>query len=59
MRCAIIEADVREEVMREMEVRMASMEKMYARRLMSEVDPSCRFGVKLYAKPVDRSRRTR
>jgi kinesin family protein 20 len=37
MRCAIIEADVREEVMREMELRMASMEKMYARRLMNEV----------------------
>ncbi|KAJ6626900.1 P-loop containing nucleoside triphosphate hydrolase protein [Mycena sp. CBHHK59/15] len=38
MRCAIIEADVREEVMREMEERMASMEKMYARRLMNEVE---------------------
>ncbi|KAJ6604199.1 kinesin-like protein [Mycena vulgaris] len=38
MRCAIIEADVREEVMREMELRMASMEKMYARRLMNEVE---------------------
>ncbi|KAJ7456551.1 kinesin-like protein [Mycena latifolia] len=37
MRCAIIEADVREEVMREMELRMASMEKMYARRLQNEV----------------------
>ncbi|KAJ7275485.1 P-loop containing nucleoside triphosphate hydrolase protein [Mycena haematopus] len=37
MRCAIIEAEVREEVMREMELRMASMEKMYARRLMNEV----------------------
>ncbi|KAJ7169442.1 kinesin-like protein [Mycena filopes] len=37
MRCAIIEADVREEVMREMEQRMASMERMYARRLMNEV----------------------
>ncbi|KAJ7102378.1 kinesin-like protein [Mycena belliarum] len=37
MRCAIIEADIREEVMREMEARMASMEKMYARRLMNEV----------------------
>ncbi|KAJ7823570.1 kinesin-like protein [Mycena olivaceomarginata] len=37
MRCAIIEAEVREEVMREMELRMASMEKMYARRLMHEV----------------------
>ncbi|KAJ7770894.1 kinesin-like protein [Mycena maculata] len=38
MRCAIIEAEVREEVMREMEERMASMEKMYARRLMNEVE---------------------
>jgi hypothetical protein len=37
MRCAVIEADIREEVMREMEERMASMEKMYARRLMNEV----------------------
>ncbi|KAK7064608.1 kinesin-like protein [Favolaschia claudopus] len=37
MRCAIMEAEVREEVMREMELRMATMEKMYARRLMNEV----------------------
>nr|GAT43634.1 kinesin-like protein [Mycena chlorophos] len=37
MRCAIIEAEVREEVMREMEERMAKMEQMYARRLMNEV----------------------
>ncbi|KAJ7630551.1 kinesin-like protein [Roridomyces roridus] len=38
MRSAIIEAEVREEVMREMEERMATMERMYARRLMSEVE---------------------
>lgn len=37
MRCAIIEADTREEVMREMEDRMRAMEQMYSRRLMSEV----------------------
>ncbi|KAF8207533.1 hypothetical protein K438DRAFT_1815163 [Mycena galopus ATCC 62051] len=37
MRCAIIEVEVCEEVMREMELRMASMEKMYARRLMNKV----------------------
>jgi hypothetical protein len=37
MRCAIIEAETREEVMKEMEERMLSVEKMYARRLMNEV----------------------
>ena len=37
MRCAIIEADTREEVMREMEDRMRAMEQMYSRRLMKEV----------------------
>lgn len=37
MRCAIVEAETREEVMREMEGRMRSMEAMYSRRLMSEV----------------------
>jgi kinesin family member 20 len=37
MRCAIIEAETREEVMREMEERMRSMEKLYERRLMNEV----------------------
>ena len=37
MRCAIIEADTREEVMREMEDRMRAMEQMYSRRLMNEV----------------------
>ncbi|KAF8807283.1 kinesin-domain-containing protein [Phlegmacium glaucopus] len=38
MRCAIIEADTREEVMREMEDRMRAMEQMYSRRLMSELE---------------------
>lgn len=37
MRCAIIEAETREEVMHEMEDRMQSMEAMHSRRLMSEV----------------------
>lgn len=37
MRCALIEAETREEVMREMEERMRMMEEMYSRRLMSEV----------------------
>ncbi|KIM85470.1 hypothetical protein PILCRDRAFT_817501 [Piloderma croceum F 1598] len=40
MRCAIIEAETREEVMKEMEERMRSVEKMYARRLMNEVERS-------------------
>lgn len=39
MRCAIIEAETREEVMREMEERMRNMEQMYSRRLMNEVRP--------------------
>ena len=38
MRCAIVEAETREEVMHEMEGRMQSMEVMHSRRLMSEVD---------------------
>ncbi|KAF5375059.1 hypothetical protein D9758_000107 [Tetrapyrgos nigripes] len=38
MRCAIIEADTREEVMREMEERMANMEQMYRKRLMKEIE---------------------
>ncbi|KAJ3547715.1 hypothetical protein NM688_g5374 [Phlebia brevispora] len=38
MRCAIIEADTREEVMQEMEERMHNMEKMYTRRLMKEIE---------------------
>lgn len=37
MRCATIEAETREEVIKEMEERMRSIEKMYARRLMNEV----------------------
>ena len=37
MRCAIIEADTREEVMQEMEERMRTMEKTFNRRLMKEV----------------------
>lgn len=37
MRCAIVEATTREEVMEEMEERMRSMEKMYKRRLVQEV----------------------
>ncbi|KAF9481717.1 kinesin-domain-containing protein [Pholiota conissans] len=38
MRCALIEAETREEVMREMEERMRTMEAMYTRRLMSEME---------------------
>ncbi|KAF8168235.1 P-loop containing nucleoside triphosphate hydrolase protein [Crassisporium funariophilum] len=38
MRCAIIEAETREEVMREMEDRMRAMEQMYSRRMMSEFE---------------------
>lgn len=37
MRCAMAEAETREEVMREMEERMRAVEKTYALRLMSEV----------------------
>ena len=37
MRCAIIEAETREEVMHEMEGHMRSMEAMHSRRLMTEV----------------------
>jgi len=40
MRCAVVEADTREEVMEEMEERMRSMEKMFKRRLIREVRPS-------------------
>jgi len=43
MRCALIEAETREEVMREMEDRMRTMEAMYSRRLMREVSVSCFF----------------
>lgn len=38
MRCAIIEAETREEVMREMEERMRIIEEKYSRRLMSELE---------------------
>ena len=36
MRCVLIEAETRDEVIREMEVRMADMQKTFARRLMNE-----------------------
>lgn len=39
MRCAIIEAEAREEVIEEMEERMRQMESMYTRRLMKQVRP--------------------
>ena len=42
MRCAIIEAETREEVIQEMEERMQQMEKMYNRRLMKQVGTSLR-----------------
>ncbi|KIJ68715.1 hypothetical protein HYDPIDRAFT_106954 [Hydnomerulius pinastri MD-312] len=38
MRCAIVEAETREEVMKEMEERMRAVERTYAQRLMSEVE---------------------
>ncbi|KAJ3513053.1 hypothetical protein NLJ89_g3159 [Agrocybe chaxingu] len=38
MRCAVIEAETREEVMREMEERMRSVEAMYSRRMMAEFE---------------------
>ncbi|KAF8139970.1 kinesin-domain-containing protein [Boletus edulis] len=38
MRCAIVEAETREEVMKEMEERMRAVERTYATRLMSEVE---------------------
>jgi len=40
MRSAIVEAEVREEVMQEMETRMREMERLHARRLMAEVEQS-------------------
>lgn len=40
MRCAIIEAETREEVIQEMEGRMQQMEKMYNRRLMKQMEQS-------------------
>jgi hypothetical protein len=39
MRCVIVEAETREDVMKEMEERMREIEKTYSQRLMSEVDP--------------------
>ena len=38
MRCAITEAETREEVMEEMEERMRNMEKMYLKRITNEVE---------------------
>ncbi|TFY67741.1 hypothetical protein EVJ58_g1421 [Rhodofomes roseus] len=38
LRCAVVEAEVREEVMEEMEARMQSMEKTFKRRLMMEIE---------------------
>lgn len=37
MRSAVVEAETREEVMREMEERIREMEKRFARRLRNEV----------------------
>lgn len=37
MRCAVIEAETREEVMHEMEERMLHMERVFAKRLKNEV----------------------
>ena len=37
MRSAVVEAETREEVMREMEERISEIEKRFARRLMNEV----------------------
>lgn len=39
MRCAIVEAETREEVMQEMETRMMNMERMFAKRMMHAVRP--------------------
>ncbi|CAA7258737.1 unnamed protein product [Cyclocybe aegerita] len=38
MRCAVIEAETREEVTREMEERMRTMEALYSRRMMAEFE---------------------
>ncbi|KAF5312458.1 hypothetical protein D9619_003484 [Psilocybe cf. subviscida] len=40
MRCAMVEAETREEVIKEMEERMQHMEAVYARRLMRELEQS-------------------
>jgi kinesin family member 20 len=37
MRSAVVEAETREEVMREMEERIGEIEKRFTRRLMNEV----------------------
>jgi kinesin family protein 20 len=37
MRASVVEAEIREEVMKEMEERMQAMERMFMRRLASEV----------------------
>lgn len=37
IRCALIESETRDEVMREMEDRMMRMERMFTKRLMNEV----------------------
>ena len=37
MRCAVVEAETREEVMRDMEDQIREMETRFARRLMNEV----------------------
>ena len=37
MRCAVVEAETREGVMRDMEERIREMETRFARRLMNEV----------------------
>lgn len=38
MRCAITEAETREEVMQEMEEKMRNMEKMYLKRIADEIE---------------------
>ncbi|KZT06295.1 kinesin-domain-containing protein [Laetiporus sulphureus 93-53] len=64
MRCALIEAETREEVMEEMEERMRSMEKMFERRLRREaenhekkmdakIDMMARSGLHRPAPPAD------
>lgn len=37
IRCALIESETRDEVMREMEDRMMRMERIFTKRLMNEV----------------------
>jgi kinesin family member 20 len=38
MRCAMVEAETREEVMQEMEQRMRNMERMFMKRITNEVE---------------------